>query len=112
MIPALAALLLCQLAGEMLARAFHVPEPWPDIGMGLLLVALLTRRRPAPEALGRTADGLLSNLGLLFVPAGVGVVLHLPALARDAAPVGLAIIAGTCATVAVTGLLAQRLLRR
>ena len=96
----------------MLARAFGLPVPGPVIGMVLLFAALLARRREPPEPLARTADALLSNLGLLFVPAGVGVVLHLPMLARDAAPLSLAIIAGTCATVGVTGLIAQRLLRR
>jgi holin-like protein len=45
------------------------------------------------------------------VPAGVGVVLHLPDIARDWAPIALAILAGTLLTVGVTGLLAARLLR-
>jgi holin-like protein len=109
----LAALLLCQLAGEALVRALSLPVPGPVIGMALLFAALLARRRPQPpEALERVADGLLSHLGLLFVPAGVGVVLHLPLLARDWAPLSLAVLAGTLATIGVTGLLAQALLRR
>ncbi len=112
MIAALTALLACQLAGESLARAFALPVPGPVIGMVLLFAALLVRRREPPAALARTADALLAHLGLLFVPAGVGVVLHLPMLARDAAPVALAVLAGTCATVGVTGLVAARLLRR
>jgi holin-like protein len=112
-IAGLAALLLCQLAGEALARAFALPVPGPVIGMALLFAALLARRRPdPPEAVGHVADGLLAHLGLLFVPAGVGVVLHLPLLARDWAPLSLAILAGTLAAVGVTGLLAQALLRR
>ena len=65
-----------------------------------------------PRALSSAADALLGNLGLLFVPAGVGVVLYLPVLARDWAPISLAILAGTLASVAVTGRLAQALLRR
>jgi holin-like protein len=48
----------------------------------------------------------------LFVPAGVGVVLYLPVLAKDWAPLSLAILAGTLAAIGVTGLLAQALLRR
>jgi holin-like protein len=112
MLGALAALLLCQLAGEMLARAFGLPVPGPVIGMVLLFAALLARRRAAPEALARTADGLLGHLGLLFVPAGVGVVLHLPLLARDWAPLAVVILAGTLLAIGVTGLLAQALLRR
>ena len=65
-----------------------------------------------PPALGATADALLGNLGLLFVPAGVGVVLYLPLLARDWAPISLAVVVGTLLGVAATGRLAQALLRR
>jgi holin-like protein len=80
--------------------------------MVLLFVALLLRReRDTPQALGRVADGLLGNLGLLFIPAGVGVILYLPLLARDWAPISLAIVLGTLASIAVTGRLAQSLLR-
>lgn len=112
MIPAITALLACQLAGEVLARALHLPVPGPVIGMVLLFAVLLWRGRPAPEGLGTTADGLLGNLGLLFVPAGVGVVLHLPLLARDWAPLSLAVVAGTLAAIAATGRLAQWLMRK
>jgi len=111
-IGALAALLVCQLAGEVAARALGLPVPGPVIGMVLLFAALMLRGREAPEDLTRTADGLLGNLGLLFVPAGVGVVIHLPVLARDWAPISLAVLAGTLAAIAATGRLAQWLLRR
>ncbi|PWS36452.1 CidA/LrgA family protein [Falsiroseomonas bella] len=112
MIPAITALLVCQLLGEVAARAFALPVPGPVIGMVLLFLALLLRRREVPAELGATADSLLGNLGLLFVPAGVGVVLHLPLLARDWAPLSLAILAGTLFAIAATGRLAQWLLRR
>jgi len=111
-IGALATLLLCQLAGEVLARVLHLPVPGPVIGMVLLFAALLLRGRPEPVPLGATADALLGNLGLLFVPAGVGVVLYLPLLARDWAPISLAVLVGTLTAVAATGRLAQALLRR
>jgi holin-like protein len=111
-IPAVTALLACQLAGEIAARALHLPVPGPVVGMVILFVVMLLRRRDAPEALGATADGLLGNLGLLFVPAGVGVVLHLPLLARDWAPLSLAVVAGTLAAIAATGRVAQALLRK
>jgi holin-like protein len=110
MIGAITALLVCQLAGEVAVRALHLPVPGPVVGMVILFLTLLLRRRPAPEALGGTADGLLGNLGLLFVPAGVGVVLFLPVLARDWAPLSLAVLAGTLAAIAATGRIAQMLL--
>ena len=112
MIGALATLLTCQLAGEVVARALHLPVPGPVIGMALLFAGLLLRGREAPPALDAVADGLLGNLGLLFVPAGVGVVLYLPLLARDWAPLSLAVVVGTLSAIAFTGRLAQWLLRR
>jgi len=112
-IAGLATLLACQLAGEAAARLLALPVPGPVVGMALLFAILLLRRAPdPPEEVARVSDGLLAHLGLLFVPAGVGVVLHLPLLARDWAPLSLAILAGTLAAIGVTGLLAQALLRR
>ncbi|PZW41045.1 holin-like protein [Humitalea rosea] len=112
MIAGLTTLLACQLAGELLARAFGLPVPGPVVGMVLLFAALMLRRRPVPAGLNTTADGLLANLGLLFVPAGVGVVLYLPLLAREGPAIALAVVGGTLLTIAATGRLAQALLRR
>lgn len=121
MINGLTILLLCQLIGELLARSLHLPVPGPVMGMALLFCGLLLRRCWSPNAggtdpgapgLGQTADALLTHLGLLFVPAGVGIVVYLPQLARDWAPLSLAILAGTLAGIAFTGRLAQALMRR
>jgi holin-like protein len=88
MIASLSLVLLCQLAGEALVRGIGAPMPGPVIGLMFLLVLLLLRDRFAVLArgplLGGEADGvesisrgLLANLSLLFVPAGVGVVQKL-----------------------------------
>ncbi len=114
MIGAITALLLCQLAGELLARGLHLPVPGPVIGMVLLFVGLLFRHGhegEAPPALSAVGDTLLANLGLLFVPAGVGVVIYGPVLARDWAPISLAVVVGTLVGIVATGRLAQALLR-
>lgn len=111
MIAALTLLLACQLAGEVVARALGLPLPGPVLGMILLAAGLLARRAEPPAELSAVADGLLRNLGLLFVPAAVGVVLHLDLLARAATPIALAILAGTLAAIGFTGLLTARLLR-
>ena len=82
MIASLSLILLCQLAGEALVRSLGLPMPGPVIGLMLLLLLLLLRDRFALLARGplqgdgveSTSRGLLANLSLLFVPAGVGVV--------------------------------------
>ena len=108
MIAALAALLACQLAGEVLVRALGLPLPGPVAGMAILFGALVWRRHRAPEAepvppaLGEVADGLLRNLSLLFIPAAVGVVQYLGLLGTYAGPLALAIVVSTLAAMIVT----------
>jgi holin-like protein len=110
MLRGLAVLLLFQLAGEALTRAASVPVPGPVAGMALLLLAL--RARPPGEALRAASSGLLSHLSLLFVPAGVGVMLHAPRLASEWLAVAVSLVVSTAATLAVTGWVAERLARR
>lgn len=97
-------LVLCQLAGEALAAAAHLPIPGPVCGMAFLFCLLAWNGR-VPEELGKTANALLSNLSLLFVPAGAGVMLHFKLLAGEWPALGAALIVSTLLTIAVTSLL-------
>ena len=111
MIRGFAFILVFQLVGELLAHLLSLPVPGPVIGMVLLLLAL-ELRVPQQEKLRAASGGLLSILSLLFVPAGVGIVQHLPRLAAEWFALALALLVSTAATLAVTGLVAARLLRR
>ena len=62
-------ILALQLAGEVLRIALSLPVPGPVIGMGLLFLGLLIRRR-ASTGLEQTAFALLDNLSLLFDGSG------------------------------------------
>ena len=104
-------LIVCQLAGEAFVAYMHVPIPGPVCGMALLFGALVWNGR-VPDDLGKTADGLLSNLSLLFVPAGAGVMLHFKLLAGDWLPLGAALIVSTLLTIGVTAWLMARLSRK
>jgi holin-like protein len=110
MIASLALILLCQLAGEVLVRLTHLPVPGPVIGMGLLFAGLVLRGGP-PEKLEKTADGLLAHLSLLFVPAGVGIMLHLDLILSQWQPILAALVISTALTIGATGLIMQRLAR-
>lgn len=110
MIPALALLLLFQLAGEAVARALGLPLPGPVLGMAGLLGALLALPRLA-EAVRPTAQGLLAHLSLLFVPAGVGVVGHLDRLGEDGLGLAAAILVSTPLAI-LAGVGAFRLVAR
>jgi len=101
-------LLVCQLAGEFVVRLSGIPLPGPVLGM-VLLFAFLGLRGGVPESVDRLADGLLGNLSLLFVPAGVGVMLHLPLVAREWVPIAASLLVSTLATIAVTALVMRAL---
>ena len=103
MLESLTLLLACQLVGEVVVAYFTIPIPGPVVGMVLLFIGLCLRRR-VPAPLQQTATGLLSNLSLLFVPAGTGVLLHV-SLIRDALlPIGVSLVLSTLVAVAVTAL--------
>jgi holin-like protein len=59
-----------------------------------------------------TAQGLLKYLGLLFVPAGVGIVSELQALRENAVAIAVAIPVSSLAALLVTGCLMNRLVRK
>lgn len=94
----------CQLTGELVVAATGLPIPGPVIGMALLFFGLVAWGR-LPSELAAMSDALLRNLSLLFVPAGVGVMLHLSLLSRDLLPISVALIASTSLTIAVTAAL-------
>ena len=105
----LAWLLVCQSAGEALARLLHLRLPGPVIGLLLLLVLL---RWPAVrKTVGACADALLAHLSLLFVPVGVGVMIHLAILSQYGVRVAVALVLSTWIGLAVTALVLRRLLR-
>lgn len=107
----LTVILVCQLAGELIVVGLGLPMPGPVIGM-ILLFAGLVIRGGIPEGLTRVGDAFLSNLSLLFIPAGVGVVLHMGLIAREAKALGAALFGSTLIAIAVTGLLMHLLTRR
>lgn len=114
MIASLALILLAQLLGEILARGAGVPIPGPVLGMGLMFVFLLLRdntRIGLPRYLPRpltdgtlksTARGLLMNLSLMFVPAGVGVVGRLDLLRAQGIKLALVLVVSTALSLLVT----------
>jgi len=99
-------LLLCQLAGEVLVVAFDLLIPGPVVGMMILFTGLAARRG-VPAELGTLAAGILRHLSVLFVPAGVGIMLHVGKLEDQWLAVGAALVASAVATLVVTGLVLQ-----
>lgn len=101
MLEQIARVLLWLSVGEIAARSGLLPLPAPVTGL-ILLYAELALRGRLPDDLGVLADRLLQFLGMLFVPAGVGVIAYLDVLKAEAAPILAAVIGGTAITLLVT----------
>ncbi|SDE56903.1 Putative effector of murein hydrolase LrgA, UPF0299 family [Paracoccus isoporae] len=99
MIPALTIILCFQLVGEIASRGLSLPLPGPVVGLVLLVAACLLRPALA-DRLRAVASGTLAHLSLFFVPAGVGVIAHLPVLAEHGLALGLAVAASTVLAIA------------
>jgi holin-like protein len=98
----LALLLLCQSAGEALSRVTRAPLPGPVIGLVLMWALLNLSALRAPVA--AAAEPLLAHLSLLFVPVGVGVIVHLELLSKFGLRMLVAIVLSTFLGLAVTAL--------
>ena len=110
MINALAILLFFQLIGEVLSQVFKLPVPGPVVGT-LLLFGVLWVPSDLSERLRETAQRILQHLSLLFVPAGVGVMLHAQRVTDEWLAISVALIVSTALTIAATALTISALAR-
>ena len=89
------AVLLCfQLLGVILSRLLLPILPGPVLGLVLCLITFIIWPRLA-ETVRPTANGILSHLSLLFVPAGVGVVSHWQIVTAEGPALPLALVVST-----------------
>ena len=105
------ALLCFQLLGEVIVRLLKLPVPGPVAGLVFLLIALMIlgkAKTPVHQSIQdnvkQSSSTLLNHLSLLFVPAGVGVMVHFDKLAQEWLPITVALIFGALITLAATAL--------
>ena len=107
MLSGLTILLVFQLVGEALSYFTGRLVPGPVIGMGLaFLILTLTHDRARAEQFRAVTIGaaslLIANLGILFVPAGVGVGQHLDIIASNGVALAITILVSTALTLIAT----------
>lgn len=105
MIKGIALLLLFQLVGESIVFTTGLPLPGPVVGLVLLFVAMQTCKVFGLGLFAEAevaADGFLANLGLLFVPAGVGIVALWSQLQSQAGAILMVLVASAVLTLAIT----------
>ena len=108
---------LFQLIGEFIQKFTDISIPGPVIGLILLLSFLLIRGKFFIKShiiennLVDFSERFLAYLPLLFIPVGVGVVMHLSLLEENLISVISIIILGTLLTLALTGFIMEKLLK-
>lgn len=101
MLSAITLILVFQVIGEIISRASGIPVPGPVLGMVLMLISfffkdnLIDKIRP-------TGGVLLSNLSLLFVPAGVGLMRHGERFMNEGLAICAVILLSTVIAMVVT----------
>src|SRR5690554_6351083 len=103
--------LICEFLGELLARGLTLRVQGEVFRMVILLAGLMIRAR-VPDSLRLAGEGLLRYLTLLFVPAGVGLIVHFQLIGQDLWPILITLVHSTALTLGVTAWVLDRLNRR
>jgi holin-like protein len=104
-------LLAFQCLGEAIARVARVPIPGPVIGMVLFLF-LLSAAPSLTEQVEYVSRGLLNHLSLLFVPAGVGVMVLANVMKAQLLAIAVALVVSTILSMAVAAWVTAALMAR
>jgi len=93
-----------------MARTLALPVPGPVIGLVLLFAVLIIRGK-APVSLTHTANGLLDYLSLLYVPAGVGIMVNFALIQKEWPAILLTLILSLTLTLIITAFVMRWLIR-
>lgn len=106
-----AIILFVSLPGELLRILIPLPIPASVYGLVLMLVALTTGMLKVHQVKA-AADFLIEIMPVMFIPAGVGLLDSWPALRSVWIPVVLITLLTTIIVMAVTGQVAQKIIRK
>jgi holin-like protein len=105
-----------QLLGEAVKKIFEIRIPGPVIGLILLLVSLILLNKlktrfvnNLKKEVADTSTYLLKYLSFLFVPIGVGVVMHFSYLENNLSKVLFIIFVSTILTISITAFLMEKI---
>jgi holin-like protein len=93
--------------GDWLVRVSGATVPGSVVGM-LLLTALIETRILPLAAVRSAAELLVRHLALLYVPAGVALLLYWNAVRGELLAIAAAAVASLVAVLVVVGLVVQR----
>ena len=105
-----------QLLGEAIQKIFEINIPGPVIGLILLLFSFiifskkLTQSKKIIKEISVTSNQIINYLSLLFVPIGVGVVMHINYLGDNLFKIFSIIIIATLATLVFTAFVMEKII--
>ena len=119
MLRAIFVIFFFQLLGEAIKKFFEMRIPGPVLGLILLLIVLIFLKRFKTAAITNlkedvinTSNYILNYLSLLFVPIGVGVVMHLSYLENNLFKVLIIVFLSTILTIGLTAFLMEKINKR
>ena len=105
-----------QLIGEAIQKFFEINIPGPVIGLALLLLTFIFLLKPSSpyqkikKEISETSHKISNYLSLLFVPIGVGVVMHINFLGDNLFKILAVIVIGTLATLVFTAFIMEKII--
>ena len=106
-----AILLFIQFVGTLIIGALHIPIPPALLGMILLTIALLTNIIKI-NWVEDTCTVLIEKMGMLFVPAGISILLYKDAILKEWFAIFATIFFSSVIVIVATGLFVDILLHR
>ena len=105
-----------QLLGEAIQKFFEINIPGPVIGLILLLLVFIffiknaSPFRKIKKEISETSHQIINYLSLLFVPNGVGVVMHINYLGDNLFKILAIIIIGTLSTLVFVAYVMEKII--
>lgn len=99
-------LLVFLLLGEAVSHLLPIAIPGAVIGMVLLFLWLTIRDTEDSQLVG-FSTALLRHLSLLFIPASVGIMVHLDYLITEWVAILAAVLVSTLMSIVVTAFVAR-----
>jgi len=105
-----------QLLGEAIQKFFEINIPGPVIGLILLLFVFIffiknaSPFRKIKKEISETSHQIINYLSLLFVPIGVGVVMHINYLGDNLFKILAIIIIGTLSNLVFVAYVMEKII--
>ena len=106
---------LYQLIGEFIQKYYTLTLPGPVIGLILLLLSLLIAKNTLSNynislsGFEKTSEKLISYLPIMFVPIGVGVVMHVSLLQTEIWKILIIIFLSTILTIGLSAFIIEKI---